>query len=130
MIDANTVFSPAQVQDMEQLLRIKEEIKVLEARKDSLSKSAKAAMIALGIDECDVNGSTFKLIQTERRTVTKSTKSEFIANLVGQGKQHLVVTSIEPDLDSVFAEVDAGNLSQNFVDKYVKVTSVMTLRTD
>lgn len=130
MIDANTVFSPAQIQDMEQLLRIKEEIKVLESRKEALSKSIKTAMIALKVDECDVNGSSFKLIDSERRTVTKSTKDEFVANLVGQGKAHLVVTSIEPDLDSIFAEVDAGSLAQDFVDKYVKVTPIKTLRTD
>lgn len=130
MIDANAVFSLAQVQEMEQLLRIKEEIKALEAKKDTLAKNIKTAMMAMNVDECDMNGASFKLIESERRTVSKATKDEFIANLVGQGKQHLVVTAIEPDLDSIFAEVDAGTLSQSFVDKYVKVTSIKTLRTD
>lgn len=130
MIDANVVFSPAEIQQMEQLLRIKEEIKALEAKKDTLSRSIKNAMVALKVDECNINGTSFKLAVSERRTITKATKDEFIANLVGQGKQHLVVTSIEPDLDSVFAEVDAGLLAKDFVDKYVKVTPVQTLRTD
>lgn len=130
MIDANTVFNTTQIQEMEQLLRIKEEIKALEDRKDKLSTSIKNAMIQLNVDECDVNGSTFKLITSSRRTITKSTKDEFVATLVGKGLQHLVVTSIEPDLDSIFAEVDANRIPKAFVDKYVKVTPIKTLRTD
>ena len=60
--------------------------------------------------------------------VTKATKDSFIAELVGLNKQHLVITSIEPDLDSIFAEVDAGSLDKVLVDQYVKVTPVVTLR--
>lgn len=130
MIDANTLFSTAQIDKMECLLRIKDEIKALEAQKDALSKSIKDGMAKLNVHECDLNGSVFKLIESERRTVTKCTKNEFVANLVGQGKKHLVVTSIEPDLDGIFAEVDAGTLEKSFVDKYVKVTPVKTLRVD
>lgn len=130
MLDANTVFSLSTIQDMEQLLLIKEEIKALEARKDELSKSIKKTMTDLNIDECDVNGTTFRLASSQRNTVTKATKDEFVALLAGLGKQYLIVTSIEPDLESIFAEVEAGLLAQNVVDKYVKTTQVKTLRTD
>lgn len=127
-VNATTHFTPAQVQEMNELVAINEEMKKLEAKKKTLSDHIKGYMVAAKIDKVDVNGSTLGLTESTRKTVTKATKDEFIANLVGMGKKHLVNYSIEPDLDSIFAEVDAGTLGQDFVDKYVKVTPVVTLR--
>jgi len=127
-MDATTHFSPAQLQEMTELAMINEEMKKLESRKKVLSDSVKQHMITANIDKVAVNGSVFGLTESERRTVTKATKDQFIADLVGMGKKHLVTYSIEPDLDSIFAEVDAGSLQQDFVDKYVKVTPIVTLR--
>lgn len=128
IINASNNFTPAQVQEMEELIAINEEMKKLEAKKKTLSDNIKGYMVTAKIDKVDVNGSTLGLTESVRRTVTKSSKDEFIANLVGMGKKHLVSYSIEPDLDSIFAEVDAGTLGQDFVDKYVKVSPVITLR--
>lgn len=121
-------FTPTQVQEMEELVMINEEMKRLEARKKVLSDSIKGYMIAAKIDKVDVNGNTLGLTEATRRTVSKADKDQFIADLVGMGKKHLVTYSIEPDLDSIFAEVDAGTLGQDFVAKYVKVTPVVSLR--
>ena len=128
IIDANTHFTLAQVQEMEELVAINEEMKKLEAKKKILSDNIKKYMTTAKIDKLDINGNTLGLTESTRKTITKATKDEFIANLVGMGKKHLVNYSIEPDLDSIFAEVDAGTLGQDFVDKYVKVTPVITLR--
>lgn len=127
-INAATHFSPSQEQEMRELVAINEEMKKLEAKKKVLSDNVKAHMIAAKIDKVSVNGSTLSLTEAVRRTVTKATKDQFVADLVGMGKKHLVSYSIEPDLDSIFAEVDAGILGQDFVDKYVKVTPTTTLR--
>ena len=121
-------FSASQVQDMTELVRINEEMKKLESQKKVLSDNVKQYMIAAKIDKVGINGSTLGLTESMRRTVTKSSKDQFVADLVGMGKKHLVTYSIEPDLDSIFAEVDAGTLNSDFVDKYVKVTPVVTLR--
>lgn len=128
IIDASQIFGAKEYADMEALVQINEEMKKLESKKKVLSDKVKGYMQGLNIDKCDVNGSTFSIIETQRRTITKTTKDSFIAELVGLNKQHLVITSIEPDLDSIFAEVDAGSLDKNLVDKYVKVTPVVTLR--
>ena len=40
----------------------------------------------LNIDKCDVNGSTFSLTESQRKTITKSTKDNFIAELIGLNK--------------------------------------------
>ena len=127
-INASTCFNTAQVQEMSELIAINEEMKKLEAKKKALSDNIKGYMVAAKIDKIDVNGNTLSLTETSRKTVTKATKDQFIADLVGMGKKHLVNYSIEPDLDSIFAEVDAGVLGKDFVDKYVKVTPVTTLR--
>ena len=126
--DLTSLFTANQRQDMEELIRVNEEMKKLEAKKKVLSDNVKKHMTTAKVDKITVNGSTLALTESERRTVTKSTKDEFIAHLVGMGKKHLVAYSIEPDLDSIFAEVDAGTLGKDFVDTYVKVTPVVTLR--
>lgn len=127
-VNAVTHFTPAQVQEMEELVAVNEEMKKLEAKKKTLSDNIKGYMVSAKIDKVDINGSTLGLTESVRRTVTKASKDQFVADLVGMGKKHLVNYSIEPDLDSIFAEVDAGTLGQDFVDKYVKVTPVVTLR--
>lgn len=127
-VTAATNFNAQQIQEMEELVRINEEMKKLEAKKKTLSDNVKVHLMNAKVDKVDVNGSTLSLTESERRTVTKSSKDQFVAELVGMGKQNLVTYSIEPDLDSIFAEVGAGTLGKDFVDKYVKVTPVVTLR--
>ena len=128
IIDASQVFGANEYADMEALAQVNEELKKLEAKKKVLSDKVKGYMQRLNIDKCDVNNFTFSLIESQRRTIPKAIKDNFIAELVGLNKQHLVITSIEPDLDSIFAEVDAGSLDKSLVDQYVKVTPVVTLR--
>lgn len=128
IVTATTNFNAQQIQEMEELVRINEEMKKLEAKKKTLSDNVKTYLIGAKVDKVDINGNTLSLTESERRTVTKSSKDQFVAELVGMGKQNLVTYSIEPDLDSIFAEVGAGNLGRDFVDKYVKVTPVVTLR--
>lgn len=128
VISATTNFNTQQVNEMEELIRVNEEMKKLEAKKKKLSDSVKQYLVTANIDKVSVNGSVLTLTESVRRTVSKSSKDEFIANLVGMGKKHLVTYSIEPDLDSIFAEVDAGAIDKDFVGQYVTVTPVITLR--
>ena len=127
-IDAINNFTTTQIDEMNELITVNEELKKLEAKKQILSDNIKRHMINAKIDKVDVNGSTLSLIESTRKTIKKATKDEFIAELIGKNKKHLVTYSIEPDLDSIFAEVDAGLLESDFVDSYVKVTPVITLR--
>ena len=130
IIDANIAFDEQERADMAELVDINTQLKVLEAKKKTISEKVKSAMVNKKIDKVDINGSKLSIIQSTRKMVSKKTKDEFIAQLVGLGKQHLVKTSIEPDIESIFAEVDAGTLDSNMVNSYVKVTPVTTLRCD
>lgn len=130
IIDANIAFDEQERADMAELVDINTQLKVLEAKKKTISEKVKSAMVNKKIDKVDIDGSKLSIIQSTRTMVPKKTKDEFIAQLVGLGKQHLVKTSIEPDIESIFAEVDAGTLDSNMVNSYVKVTPVTTLRCD
>lgn len=130
IIDANIAFDEQERADMAELVDINTQLKALEAKKKTISEKVKLAMVNKKIDKVDINGSKLSIIQSTRTMVPKKTKDEFIAQLVGLGKQHLVKTSIEPDIESIFAEVDAGTLDSNMVNSYVKVTPVTTLRCD
>ena len=130
IINANIAFDEQERADMAELVDINTQLKALEAKKKTISEKVKTAMVNKKIDKVDINGSKLSIIQSTRKMVSKKTKDEFIAQLVGLGKQHLVKTSIEPDIESIFAEVDAGTLDSNMVNSYVKVTPVTTLRCD
>ena len=130
IINANIAFNEQERADMAELVDINTQLKALEARKKTISEKVKSAMVNKKIDKVDINGSKLSIIQSTRKMVPKKTKDEFIAQLVGLGKKHLVKTSIEPDIESIFAEVDAGTLDSNMVNSYVKVTPVTTLRCD
>ena len=130
IIDANIAFDEQERADMAELVYINTQLKALEAKKKTISEKVKSAMVNKKIDKVDIDGSKLSIIQSTRTMVPNKTKDEFIAQLVGLGKQHLVKTSIEPDIESIFAEVDAGTLDSNMVNSYVKVTPVTTLRCD
>lgn len=130
IINANIAFDEQERADMAELVDINTQLKALEARKKTISEKVKSAMVNKKIDKVDINGSKLSIIQSTRKMVSKKTKDEFIAQLVGLGKKHLVKTSIESDIESIFAEVDAGTLDSNMVNSYVKVTPVTTLRCD
>ena len=130
IINANIAFDEQERADMAELVDINTQLKALEARKKTISEKVKSAMVNKKIDKVDINGSKLSIIQSTRKMVSKKTKDEFIAQLVGLGKKHLVKTSIERDIESIFAEVDAGTLDSNMVNSYVKVTPVTTLRCD
>lgn len=130
IINANIAFDEQERADMAELVDINTQLKALESKKKTISEKVKSAMVNKKIDKVDINGSKLSIIQSTRTTVSKKTKDEFIAQLVGLGKKHLVKTSIEPDIESIFAEVDAGTLDSNMVNSYVKVTPVTTLRCD
>ena len=130
IIDANIAFDEQERADMAELVDINTQLKALEAKKKTISEKVKSAMVNKKIDKVDIDGSKLSIIQSTRTMVPKKTKDEFIAQLVGLGKQHLVKTSIEPDIESIFAEVDAGTLDSNMVNSYIKVTPVTTLRCD
>lgn len=129
-LDARQHFNASQVNEIEELLKINEELKALDKRKKVLVEGIKQSMLNIHATDIELDGSVLSITESVRRTVSAKTKDEFIAQLVSKGKNNLLKTSIEPDIDSIFAEVDAGILDKRFVESYIKVTPVVTLRCD
>lgn len=129
-LDARQNFSPAQVAEMEELLKINDELKTLDKRKKVLVENVKKYMGKINATDIDLDGVGMSITESMRRTITAKTKDEFIAQLVSKGKNGLLKTSIDVDVDGIFAEVDAGTLDKDFVDAYIKTTPVITLRCD
>lgn len=127
-MDMQSLVQPNEYADMERLCAINEEIKKLDAEKKQLSESIKKIMVRLNIDHGDVGSASLSIVHSTRKTLPKAVHDKFVAELVGLGKQNLIKTSIEPDLDAVMDEVDAGTLDKDMVRQYVNVTDITTLR--
>lgn len=127
-VPAETHFTEQEIKEMKEYIDIKTRMNSLEAKAKVLNESIKKAMLKAkyryvlvdGVDKLEVRPS-------QRKTVTAKTKDDFVAQLVGMNRQDLVKTEITVDADSVLAEVDAGKLQKDFVDKYLKVTDVNSL---
>lgn len=126
--NVRALYAPSEVSDFEALQSVNEEIKALEVKKQELVGRVKAHMQGKNVTAAELDGYGFTLIPSSRRMIARGQKDNLVAELVNDGKKHLVTYSIEPDLDSIFAEVNAGRLSQDIIDKYIKVTDVITLR--
>lgn len=129
-VDACVNFDQLQVSQMRELLDINDKLKVLETRKKALVEDIKNNMNKKGINHVTLNGHSLKVTESMRRTVTSKTKDTFVSKLLALGKNYLVTTEIKPDVDSIFAEVDAGTLDKDLVEQYIKSTPVFTLRCD
>lgn len=127
-VDGSVTFPSSQYEKMKELVEINAQLKKLETKKKDLVDEVKGYMVNSKIMDVDVNGTCISVTESQRRTVTSKTKDEFIAQLASIGKKHLIKTEITPDVDSIFAEVEAGTIDKNLVDKYVKVTEVLTLK--
>lgn len=127
-VPAELHFTEEQIKEMKELSEIKTRMKALEARAGVLTDSIKKNMLDAKYKYVLVDGvDKFEIRTSERVTVTKKTKDDFVAQLVGMNRQDLVKTEITVDTESIFAEVDAGKLQKDFVDKYVKKTPVNSL---
>ena len=126
-MDTQVVLSEDELKVMKEFIEIDSEAKSLDKKKKELSSKVKDIMGKHSTSSLDIEDKHFSITESERRTIKKGMKDSFIATLVGMGKKSLVNYSIEPDMDSIFAEVDAGTLDKKIVNDFVTVTSVKTL---
>ncbi len=112
---------------VKRLQEVNDQLKVLEMEKQALVCQVKNAMITHQVSSFIMNNHQYDLAYSESRAVKRKDKDEFIASLINQGKSYLAHMSLDLDLDGIFAEVDAGLLDKDFVNKYVKVTPKTSL---
>lgn len=113
---------------IEDFLVMNETVKRLDKDKKALSEKVKTIFEKYHInDPLDFNGSTLTVTDSVRKTVNAKKKDTFIQKLIEMGKRYLVTTSIDIDTDTVYSEVENGQLDKEFVKEYMSMTPTKTL---
>ena len=108
---------------IEDFLATYETSKRIEKDKKILNEKVKNIFAKYKInDPLNFNGSTLTVTETVRKTVTAKKKDAFIQKLLELGKNYLITTSIEIDTDTIYAEVENGQLDKTFVEEYMSIT--------
>lgn len=106
-----------------EFLVMNETIKRLDKDKKRLTEEVKDIFEKYHInDSFEHDGSTLTVTEKVRKTVTKSTKDQFIMELINMGKNYLVMQSVDVDTDTIYSEYQNNTIDKDLVDKYMKIT--------
>ena len=116
------------IKDVEQILKLTEEIKSLEAQKKVLTDSLKDEMIKLGQSDIIHNGSKIQLIRSNRFSIKKNMKDKLMLFL--KQKNLTSCISLTPDInkESLETEINIGNITRQELDQYMNCTEVNSIR--
>ena len=116
------------IKEVEEVFRLTEEIKKLEARKKTLTDSLKNEMLVLGQDTITYNGSKIQLVKSTRVSVKKGMKEKLILFLK-QKKLGSCIT-LEPDInkESLETEINVGNVTEQELNQYMNFSEVNSIR--
>ncbi len=116
------------INDVEEALKLTEEIKKLEARKKTLTESIKTEMLATGQDVFDYNGSKIQLIKSTRVSVKKGMKEKLILFLKQKNLGSCITLNPDINKESLETEINVGNVSQSEINQYMNFSEVNSIR--
>ena len=116
------------INDVEEALKLTEEIKKLEARKKTLTESIKTEMLATGQDVFNYNGSKIQLIKSTRVSVKKGMKEKLILFLKQKNLGSCITLNLDINKESLETEINVGNVSQNEINQYMNFSEVNSIR--
>ena len=116
------------INDVEEALKLTEEIKKLEARKKTLTESIKTEMLATGQDVFDYNGSKIQLIKSTRVSVKKGMKEKLILFLKQKNLGSCITLNPDINKESLETEINGGNVSQSEINQYMNFSEVNSIR--
>ena len=116
------------INDVEEVLKLTEEIKKLEARKKTLTESIKTEMLATGQDVFNYNGSKIQLIKSTRVSVKKGMKEKLILFLKQKNLGSCITLNPDINKESLETEINVGNVSQNEINQYMNFSEVNSIR--
>ena len=116
------------INDVEEALKLTEEIKKLEARKKTITESIKTEMLATGQDVFDYNGSKIQLIKSTRVSVKKGMKEKLILFLKQKNLGSCITLNPDINKESLETEINVGNVSQNEINQYMNFSEVNSIR--
>lgn len=116
------------INDVEEALKLTEEIKKLEARKKILTESIKTEMLATGQDVFNYNGSKIQLIKSTRVSVKKGMKEKLILFLKQKNLGSCITLNPDINKESLETEINVGNVSQSEINHYMNFSEVNSIR--
>ena len=116
------------INDVEEALKLTEEIKKLEARKKILTESIKTEMLATGQDVFNYNGSKIQLIKSTRVSVKKGMKEKLILFLKQKNLGSCITLNPDINKESLETEINVGNVSQSEINQYMNFSEVNSIR--
>ena len=116
------------INDVEEALKLTEEIKKLEVRKKTLTESIKTEMLATGQDVFDYNGSKIQLIKSTRVSVKKGMKEKLILFLKQKNLGSCITLNPDINKESLETEINVGNVSQSEINQYMNFSEVNSIR--
>lgn len=116
------------IKEVEEVLRLTEEIKKLEARKKTFTDSLKNEMVMSGQDTIIHNGSKIQLVKSARVSVKKGMKEKLILFLKQKNLGSCI--TLEPDInkESLETEINVGNVTQQELNQYMNYSEVTSIR--
>lgn len=116
------------IKDVEQVLRLTEEIKKLEAQKKTLTDSLKNEMIAAGQTDIIHNGSKIQLVKSTRVSIKKGMKEKLMLFLKQKNLTSCIILNPDVDKESLETEINIGNVTRQELDQYMNCTEVNSIR--
>ena len=116
------------VKDVEEVLRLTEEIKKLEEQKKTLTESLKAEMIATGQKVINRNGSTISLITSNRVSVKKNMKEKLILYLKQKNLGSCITLNPDINKEILETEISIGNVNQQELNQFMNFTEINSIR--
>lgn len=115
-------------EEINELVIITKEEKILKAKKEKLVAKVKAEMVATNNDKIPCPGGTITLSKSQRVSFKKDMKDPFVLLLNQRGLKSCLKVEYDVDKAILETEIAAGNIDKTEVDNYMNFTEVLTLK--
>lgn len=116
------------IKDVEEAIRLSEEIKKLETKKKAITDKLKTEMLASGQDVITHQGSKIQLVKQTRVSVKKNMKDKLLLFLKQRNLTSCITLTPELNKENLETEMNIGNITQKELDQYINYSEVNSIR--
>lgn len=113
------------IDKVEKYISLEKEIKILEKEQDKIKEVLKSDMKLHGINKIPCGDNILTLTESSREKIDKP---NFVKYLTSKGLKQYIMTTLEPNMDTINTAVVCGHLTQEEINSYVKITPVFTMK--
>lgn len=120
--------NPETLDEIKRFIEVKNQIDKLEKEKKELSDKIKQLMEQENLKKIQIDDYSLALSQYEHHIVPACRKNKFIAEMAAKDRGHLILHSLEPNVKEIIKELHQGDLTLNFVERFIVTCDVTSLR--